>query len=102
MEHSYRHGYQNRGNPHGESIPYLIVIIYAVRIIENAKTASHTDPLFFKYKILKLNDLTEFNQTTFMYKYTKNLLSSSFNNTFKNMEILKDFVMLHLGLSNFK
>ena len=83
MEHSYRHGYQNRGNPHGESIPYLIVIIYAVRIIENAKTASHTDPLFFKYKILKLNDLTIFNQTTFMYKYTKNLLSSSFNNTFK-------------------
>ena len=40
----------------------------AIRIIENAKTASHTDPLFFKYKILKLNDLTEFNQATFMYK----------------------------------
>ena len=34
----------------------------AVRIIQNAKTASHTDPLFFKYKILKLTDLIEFNQ----------------------------------------
>ena len=85
MEHSYRHGYQNRGNPHGESIPYLIVIIYAVRIIENAKTASHTDPLFFKYKILKLNDLTESNHATFMNNYTKTLLPSSFNNTFKKL-----------------
>ena len=48
----------------------------AVRIIENAKTDSHTNPLFFKYKILKLNDLTDFNQTTFVYNYTKNLLPS--------------------------
>ena len=58
----------------------------AIRIIENSKTALYTDPLFFKYKILKLNDLTEFNQATIMYKYTKNLLPSSFNNTFKNLE----------------
>ena len=57
----------------------------AVRIIENAKTASHTDPLFFKYKILKLNDFTEFNQATFIYKYTKKLLPSSFHNTFKKL-----------------
>ena len=32
----------------------------------NAKTASHTDPFFFKYKILKLNDLTECNQAIFI------------------------------------
>ena len=57
----------------------------AVRIIDNAKTASHSDPIFFKYKILKLNDLTDFNQATFMYKYTKNLLPSSFNDTFKKL-----------------
>jgi len=57
----------------------------AVRIIEHAKTASHTDPLLLKYKILKLNDLTEFNQATFMYKYMKYLLPSSFNNTFKKL-----------------
>ena len=25
---------------------------------DNAKTASQSDPFFFKYKILKLNDLT--------------------------------------------
>ena len=49
----------------------------AVRIIENAKkTASHANPLFFKYKILKLNNLTDFNQTTFVYNYTKNLQPS--------------------------
>ena len=32
----------------------------AVRIIDKAKTALQSDPLFFKYKILKLNDLTDF------------------------------------------
>ena len=48
--------------------------VQIVRIIDNAKTASHTDPFFLKYKILKLNDLNEFNQAIFMYKYTKNLL----------------------------
>ena len=34
---------------------------------------------------MKANNLTEFNQATFMYKYTKNLLPSSFNNTLKNL-----------------
>ena len=48
----------------------------AVRIIDNARTVSHTDPLFLKYKILELNDLTEFIQATFMYKYTKHFLPS--------------------------
>ena len=39
---------------------------HAVRIINNAKKASHTNLLFFKYKILKLtNDLTDFNQATY-------------------------------------
>ena len=39
----------------------------AVRIIDKAKTALHSDPLFFKYNILKLNDLTDFTQATCMY-----------------------------------
>ena len=59
-----------------------------LELLKMKKAVSHTDPLFFKYKILKSNDLTEFNQATFMYKYTKNLLPSSFNNTFKNKKIL--------------
>ena len=68
----------------------------AVRIIDNAKTASHSHPIFFKNKILKLNDLTDFNQATFMYKYTKNLLPSTFNDTFKNSEILRDLFTIKL------
>jgi len=59
--------------------------VQIVRIIDNAKTASHTDPFFFKYKILKLNDLNQFNQATFMYKYMKNLLPSLYSNTFKKL-----------------
>ena len=65
----------------------------AVRIIDNAKTASLSDPIFFKYKILKLNDLTDFNQATFMYKYTENLLPSSFNNTFKKLENFERYIL---------
>ena len=35
-----------------------------VKIIDNAKIVSQSDPIFFKYKIIKLNDLTDFNQAT--------------------------------------
>ena len=31
------------------------------RLIDNSKATSHSDPLFLKYKILKINDLGDFN-----------------------------------------
>ena len=48
----------------------------AIRLIDNLKAMSHSDPLFIKYlkhKILKVNDLVDFNQALFMYKYTNKL-----------------------------
>ena len=50
--------------------------------IDNLKATSHSDPLFLKYKILKINDLVDFNQPIFMYKYTHKLLPASFENMF--------------------
>ena len=57
----------------------------AIRLIDNSKATSHNDPLFPKYKILKINDLVDFNQAIFMYKYTHKLLPASFENIFKKL-----------------
>ena len=72
----------------------------AVRIIENARTASHTDPLFFKFKILKLIDLTKFYQATCMCKYMKNPLPSSFNNTLKKLGNLERSLNYQIDILN--
>ena len=55
------------------------------RLIDNSKATSNSDPLFLKYKILKINDLVDFNQAIFMYKYTHKLLPASFENMFKKV-----------------
>ena len=57
----------------------------AIRYIENAKYNSHSDPLFYKYNILKFEDLKVYNQAVFMYKYTYNQLPTSFNNFFTKL-----------------
>ena len=54
----------------------------AIRLIDNSKATSHSDPLFIKYNILKINDLVDFNQAIFMYKYTNKLLPAYFENIF--------------------
>jgi len=69
-------------------------------IIDNAKTASDTDPLIFKYKILNLNGLTKFNRETFMYRYTKNLLPYSFNDNFKKLGNLERFLNYQIDILN--
>ena len=57
----------------------------AIRLIDNSKATSHSDPLFLKYIILKINDLVDFNQAMFMYKYTHKFLPASFENIFKKL-----------------
>ena len=37
----------------------------AIKLINNSKAMSHSDPLFLKYKILKINDLEDFNQAIY-------------------------------------
>ena len=38
----------------------------AIRLIDNSKATSHSDPLFIKYKVLNINDLVDFNQAIFI------------------------------------
>jgi len=59
---------------------------------------SHSDPLFLKYKILKINDLVYFNQAIFMYKYTHKLLPASFENIFKKVGNFERFLNQQLDL----
>ena len=57
-----------------------------IRLIDNSKAMSHMwTSIILKYKILKINDLVDFNQALFMYKYTNKLLPSSFENIFKKL-----------------
>ena len=58
----------------------------AIRLIDNSKATSRSDPLFLNYKILKINDLVDFNEAIFMYKYTHKLLPASFENMLGNFE----------------
>ena len=46
---------------------------------------AHTDPLFHHYKILKFQDLVDLNQKTFMHKFIRGNLPSSFDNMFNKL-----------------
>ena len=54
----------------------------AVRIISLSKYNSHTNPLFKKLNLLKLNDLFELNVLKLYYKYKKNNLPFYISNMF--------------------
>jgi Reverse transcriptase (RNA-dependent DNA polymerase) len=54
----------------------------AIRVIARVPPRSHTDPLFIKYKILKIDQINILQISEFMYKYTYRLLPQAFNNYF--------------------
>ena len=79
----------------------------AVRYIDNARYNSHTGPIFNKYRILRFNDLVDFNQGCLMYNYVNGRLPTSFRNMFEKLSnferslsfkspILKHFQLNHL------
>ena len=55
----------------------------AVRIVALKSRSEHTDPLYGKFEILKLEDLYSLNGGVFMYKYLNSRLPESFNGLFK-------------------
>ena len=63
----------------------------AVRTINKAKYRSHTDPLFKKSHILKLQDMYTFQSTLFMYDYINNRLPASFKHTFPFNREIQEF-----------
>ena len=77
------------GNASAQQVKKTIVLQKrALRAINNAKYNSHTEPLFRKSRILKLEDLYQLEVMLFMHDYANNKLPSSFSGTFKlNSEI---------------
>ena len=55
----------------------------AIRVINNKRYNSHTDPLFKKSKILKIEDLFQYQAALFMYDYKYEKLPPSFRGMFK-------------------
>ena len=43
---------------------------HTITLIDNSKAMSHSESLFLRYKILKVNYLVDFYQAIFMYRYT--------------------------------
>ena len=63
---------------------YRIVLIQkrVIRVISKEAFDAHTDPIFQKLCILKFTDVYLLQLGTFMYKYKKNLLPLTFDNSF--------------------
>ena len=54
----------------------------AIRICTNSSFMTHTNPLFHKLNILKINDINVLQTGIFMFKYTQNSLPQVFSNLF--------------------
>jgi len=55
----------------------------AIRLVHNSAYNSHTDPLFKSSKIMKIDDLYEFQAALFMFDYAMHILPTSFESMFK-------------------
>ena len=77
------------GNTHETLLDKVLLLQKKIiRIICNSPFLSHTDPLFFENKILKVKDLYLFQLGQFMYNYNKNMLPSVFQEMFfKNSSV---------------
>ena len=79
----------------GNSNKHLMDRLYvlqkkAIRIIFDKDFFSHTNPLFYVNKLLKAQDLYDYNLGQFMYKYCNNELPNVFSSMFtKNSSIHK-------------
>ena len=60
----------------------------ALRIISNSNYLANSEPLFYRFQTLKINDINTLQTAIFMYKYTFAQLPSLFHNTFsRNLNI---------------
>ena len=63
--------------------PIKILQKRAIRYIHNSAYNSHTGPMFKTSKIMKIDDLYEYQAALFMFDYTKHILPDSFESVFK-------------------
>ena len=67
-----------------ESRLYKVVVLQmeAIRIIGKADYLAHTDPLFIKFGLLKIDDIGQQQISIFVYEFIKKLLPANFANYF--------------------
>ena len=71
------------GNAKSKEINKISIIQKRIiRTLSNSKYNAHTDPIYSCLKILKFEDILQYNSITFMYKYTNSILPDSFTNMF--------------------
>jgi len=77
------------GNTHQSFLDRLLLLQKRIiRIICDSTARSHTDPLFFNNKLLKINELYLYQLGQFMYKYDNKSLPSAFDSMFfKNQSV---------------
>ena len=63
---------------------------WAIRTINNSKYNSHTEPLFKKNKLLKLDDIYYTNVLKFYFKYKNDILPKYFHNIFQTSQHVSD------------
>ena len=80
------------GNSHKFLLDRLLLLQKkSLRIIFNTHARSHTNPLFFENKILKIADLYSFQLGQFMYNYNNNSLPSAFDRMFQKNQSFHNY-----------
>ena len=76
------------GNTYKTRLYELVLLqnLRALRIVFNTSFKEHTNPLFYKAKCLKLEDLVKFNTNVFMFKAYYNLLPVNLKSLFTKIE----------------
>ena len=71
------------GNAKSKEIDKISIIQKKIlRNLYNSKYNAHTDPIYSCLKILKFEDILQYNSITLMYKYVNSLLPDSFSDIF--------------------
>ena len=72
---------------------------WAIRTISNSHYRCHTQPLFAKHNILKVNDMYSLEVGVFMYKYSTNDLPNIFNDYFTKRSDIHGYQTRHSRFS---
>jgi hypothetical protein len=68
---------------------------WAIRTVSNSHYRSHTEPLFEKYNVLKIEDMYNLELGVFMYKYSINDLPNAFDSYFMKRSNIHSYPTRH-------
>ena len=71
--------------------PLIKIQKRAIRVVASANRLSHTDPIFEKLRLLKLNEIHIYTVQLSMFKYQHNKLPHAFNDFFVRNNAFHDY-----------